>query len=204
MIIQHTHNNIDYILSNENLKTGDKVYPISRGRTSGNTHIHYEYDFRDFMCGFPTEPHTILDLKHSDNYKPYEIRTDHGYGPLEMYYKIVASMNKKDYIVDRRTREIPRLSLKKNKPTTEDDIILLVLDKVSNSTQILITSKKVHVNFILGSFLTDWEIHCLKLFRTEPEEPPRGVLKFHKTYELTDILKRYDETKPTETESTAK
>ena len=53
MIIKHTVNNIDYILSNENLCVGDKVYPISRGRTCELTnpkksyHIHYEYDFRE-------------------------------------------------------------------------------------------------------------------------------------------------------------
>jgi hypothetical protein len=185
MIIQHTYKEIDYILSNENLKVNDKVFPISRGRTWNDTHIHFNYDFRDFMCGFPDEPHTILDLKHSDNYKPYEVRTDHGYGPIEMYYKILVSMNKKDYIVDRRLH-----------PKTKE-MILFVLDKSSHSTQVFIGPKKFSINILLSAFLTDWEIHCLKLFRTEPEEPQKGVLKFHKTYELTDILKRYDKEEET-------
>jgi len=183
MIIQHTYKGIDYILSNENLKVGDRVFPISRGRTWNDKHIHYEYDFRDFMCGFPDEPHIILDLNYSKNYKPYEIHTDHGFGPVEMYYKIEVSMNKSDYIVDRKIHT-------KNKKT-----YLFVLDKTSHSTQILIGPKKFFINIKLTKFLTDWEIHCLKLFRTEPEEPQKGPIKFHKTYELTDVLKRYDNEK---------
>jgi hypothetical protein len=189
MIIQHTYNSIDYILSNENLKKGDRVYPISRGRTAGNTHIHYEYDFRDFMSGFPKEPHIIEDLKHSENCKPYEIRTDHGYGPAEMYYRIVASMNKSDYIVDRR----PRPNIKDIKSCSE--MYLFVMDKVSRSTQIVIGPKTVKINFTMQSFLTPWEIHCLQLFRDEPEKPQKGPIKFHKEYELVDVLKRYDDQK---------
>jgi len=105
MIIQHTHNDIDYILSNENLKVGDRVCPISRGRTYGDKHIHFEYDFRNFMCGFPDEPHIIQDLHYSKNDKAYQVHTSHGFGPIEMYYKIIVSMNKSDYIVDRRINE---------------------------------------------------------------------------------------------------
>lgn len=191
MIIQHTYKDIDYILTNENLKEGDKVFPISRGRSYGDTHIHYEYDFRDFMSGFPDEPHTIVNMKYSD-YKPYEVHTDHGFGPRELYYKIVVSMNKNDYVVDRRPHP-------KNK-----EMCLFVLDKASRSTQIFISPKKFSINTVLSSFLTDWEIHCLKLFRAEPEEPQKEPIKFHKTYELIDILSRYNETKPTETENTAK
>lgn len=188
MIIQHTYKNIDYILSNENLKVDDKVYPISCGRTAGNIHIHYEYDFRDFMCGFPNEPHIIEDMKYSENYKPYEIRTDHGYGPLEMYYKIIVSLNKSDYVVDRRL------------DTSTNEMILFVMDKVSHSTQMMIGPdgpNEFFVNHNLTAFLTPYEIHCLKLFRIEPEERQKGFFKFHKTYELNDILKRYDKTKTT-------
>jgi len=83
--------------------------------------------------------------------------------------------------------------MKKNK-----QVYLSVLDKASHSTQILIGPKKFSINIVLSSFLSDWEIHCLKLFRTEPEEPQKGPLHFHKTYELVDVLKRYNN----ETENT--
>ena len=83
------HNNIRYTLSNEDLKIGDKVYPIAKGRCLDNGDwILHNFDYRDFMSGFPDEPHTILNLKYSD-YKPYEIQTDKGYGPIESYYKII-------------------------------------------------------------------------------------------------------------------
>lgn len=188
MIIQHTYKEIDYILSNENLKVGDAVFPISRGRTWNNTHIHFEYDFRDFMCGFPDEPHLILDLHYSKNDKAYEVHTDHGFGPVEMYYKIIVSMNKNDYIVDRKPHP-------KN-----NEMHVFVMDKASHSTQILVGPNKISNNHILSSFLTPWEIHCLKLFRTEHDEDQKGLFKFHKTYELIDVLKRYDN----ETENTTK
>ena len=42
----------------------------------------------NLVSGWKSEPHTILDLHHSD-YKPYEVHTDHGYGPVESYFKIL-------------------------------------------------------------------------------------------------------------------
>jgi hypothetical protein len=94
MEIEQTHNKIRYTLSNENLKVTDEVFPIGRGRIKDDgTFILRELDYRDFMCGFPDNPHTILDLRHSD-YKPYEIRTDHGYSPIECYYKIIKKEKK--------------------------------------------------------------------------------------------------------------
>lgn len=83
------HKGNQYLFSNENLKNGDLVFPISNGRVSGDTYEHEYYDFKDYMSGFPNEPHTILDINHS-NYKPYQIRTSHGYGPIETYYKIIS------------------------------------------------------------------------------------------------------------------
>lgn len=74
-------------MTNEDLQVGDKVYPISHGRTKDGKYEHEYFDFRDFMSGYPDEPHTILDLHHSDD-KGYEIRTDMGYGPREKYFKI--------------------------------------------------------------------------------------------------------------------
>ena len=46
------------------------------------------FNWEDFMSGFPNEPHTNLELPYSD-YKPYEVRTDNGYSPIECYYKII-------------------------------------------------------------------------------------------------------------------
>lgn len=78
-----------YKLTNKGLRVGDKVFPIARGRTfdDGGWILH-ELDFKDYSTGFPNDPHTIIDLKYSD-YKPYEIKTDKGYGPREQYCKIV-------------------------------------------------------------------------------------------------------------------
>ncbi|NMC57889.1 MAG: hypothetical protein GYA51_00625 [Candidatus Methanofastidiosa archaeon] len=89
MKIEKHHNGIRYTLSNENLAVGDKVYPIAWGRCldDGGWILH-DFDFKVSCSGFPNEPHTILDLHHSD-YKPYEVRTNMGYSPIECYYKIV-------------------------------------------------------------------------------------------------------------------
>jgi hypothetical protein len=89
MNVEKVHNGIRYTLSNDDLKVGDKVFPIAWGRCldDGGWILH-DIDFRELTSGFPDEPHEILDLKHSD-YKPYEVRTDHGYSPSECYYKII-------------------------------------------------------------------------------------------------------------------
>lgn len=78
-----------YTLSNDNLKVGNKVFPIVNGRCTDNGEfILHDLDFRNFISGFPNQPHTILNLKHSD-YKPQEVRTDFGYSPVECYFKII-------------------------------------------------------------------------------------------------------------------
>ena len=89
MIIEKVHNGIRYTLSNENLKVGDKVYSIANGRCldKGGWILH-DFDFSDFMSGFPNEPHIIENLKYSD-YKPYEVKTDMGFSPRECYYKVI-------------------------------------------------------------------------------------------------------------------
>lgn len=88
MKIERYHDGLRYTLSNDNLKVGDKVYPIANGRClDGGGWILHGFDFGEWSS-FPQDPHTILNLKHSD-YKPYEIRTDHGFGPVEKYYKII-------------------------------------------------------------------------------------------------------------------
>lgn len=89
MKIEHVFNKIRYTLTNENLNVGDKVYPITRGRCldDGGWILH-NLDYRDFISGFPNEPHTLLDLNYSKS-KPYQVRTDMGYSPIECYYKII-------------------------------------------------------------------------------------------------------------------
>ena len=89
MKVEHVHEGMRYTLSNDDLKTGDEVFPIADGRClGGDDWILHGFDYRDFCSGFPDEPHIILDLNHSE-YKPEEIRTNHGYGPREKYYKII-------------------------------------------------------------------------------------------------------------------
>lgn len=95
MKIEKMYNGMRYTLSNEDLRKGDKCYPIAHGRCLADKDgklngewILHDFDFREFMSGFPNEPHVIKNLKYSD-YKPYEIQTDHGYGPIEAYYKII-------------------------------------------------------------------------------------------------------------------
>lgn len=88
---------IRYTLSNENLAVGDKVYPIAWGRClDGGGWIFHNYDYNPVCSSFPTEPHTILDLHHSD-YKPYQVRTKEGYGPIEIYYKIIKMEKQEEY-----------------------------------------------------------------------------------------------------------
>jgi hypothetical protein len=90
MIVKHKYNGKEYTLTNENLQVGDKVYSISWGRSDSKnfTWNHEYFDWRNLVSGWKSEPHTILDLHHSD-YKPYEVHTDHGYGPVESYFKIL-------------------------------------------------------------------------------------------------------------------
>jgi hypothetical protein len=94
MVIEKMFNGIRYTLSNENLKVNDEVFPIASGRCLDNGGwILHDFSFEDYSTGFPDEPHRILKLKHSD-YKPYEVRTNHGYSPIERYYKIIKKEEK--------------------------------------------------------------------------------------------------------------
>ena len=89
MLVEKYLNGTRYTLSNEGLAVGDEVYPIARGRSleDGGWILH-EFDYSESCSGFPDEPHVIVDLDYS-TYKPYQIRTDHGYGPIEQYFKII-------------------------------------------------------------------------------------------------------------------
>ena len=86
----YTHNGKIYTLSNEGLVEGDKVFPIAFGHTENGKWIHEDFRIEQLIKWneFPDEPHTIEDLHYSD-FKPYEIRTDYGFGPIEKYYKII-------------------------------------------------------------------------------------------------------------------
>lgn len=89
MKIETVHNNIRYTLSNDNLKVGDSVYPIAKGRVvNNNEFIYHNFDFSESMSGFPDDPDIIEDLNYSE-YKPYEVRTDNGWSPKESYFKII-------------------------------------------------------------------------------------------------------------------
>jgi len=84
----YTYNGKKYHLTNEDLKVGDNVFPISHGKVTNGSYEHHQFDFRDHMSGFPDNHHIILDLHYSDD-KAYEVRTDHGFCPAECYFKIV-------------------------------------------------------------------------------------------------------------------
>ncbi len=93
MLVSHKYNNKIYVLSNEHLSEGDLVFPTAIGKVNEKDEfIIEEFNYENCMSGFPDEPHIIRDLHHSD-YKPYEIRTSHGYGPVEKYFKITAINN---------------------------------------------------------------------------------------------------------------
>jgi hypothetical protein len=80
----------DKLFSNENLQVGDLVYPIYTPALKSF--------FLDCMSGYPDEPHTIKQLKRSE-YKPYETSTSHGYGPEEIYFKIIPNGSAKPDII---------------------------------------------------------------------------------------------------------
>ena len=92
MIVEKVHNGIRYTLSNENLNVNDEVFPIAWGRcVDNNQWILHEIDYDH--SGFPDEPHIITNLNYSD-YKPYQVSTDFGYGPIEQYFKIIKKEKK--------------------------------------------------------------------------------------------------------------
>lgn len=91
MKIEHNNENIRYLLSNEELKNGDKVYPLTRGRcTAEGEYLISSIDFSNPISDFPDDPHTIKDMDYSKGKnKPYEVHTSHGFGPKEIFFKII-------------------------------------------------------------------------------------------------------------------
>jgi len=121
----HVYQHILYTLSNEDLKVGDETFPVSAGISKDDVYIHERFEFARYMSGFPNDPHIIKDLHHNDQYKPYEIRTNQGYGPKEQYFKIIS---KKDLMNDLS----PSLqAYYKNKYNKENDYPLIYVVKSS-------------------------------------------------------------------------
>ena len=89
MKIEHVHEGIRYTLSNDDLKDGDEVFPIGYGRCTDDGWILHDLNYSKYSSGFPNDPHVIKNVKHNPTYKPYEVHTDHGYSPIESYYKII-------------------------------------------------------------------------------------------------------------------
>lgn len=91
MQVEHIHNGIRYTLSNEDLRVGDKTFPIAYGRCldDGGWILH-GFDFREII-GFPDDPHIIEDLNYDNSQqgKAYQVKTNYGYSPIERYYKII-------------------------------------------------------------------------------------------------------------------
>jgi hypothetical protein len=85
-----------YVFSNEGLQVGDQVFPIVDGQLIGGEwcltglrlRSGMQSDEKEYCTGFPNDPHTILNLSHSDD-RSHEVRTNHGYGPVEGYFKLV-------------------------------------------------------------------------------------------------------------------
>lgn len=76
-------------LTNEGLAVGDKVFPLTSGWTNGRKYYVLRVTTDLTSSGWPSDPHTILDLNHGGS-KSHEVRTDKGYGPRECYFKLMA------------------------------------------------------------------------------------------------------------------
>lgn len=93
MEISVVHEGQLFTFSNENLEVNNQVYPISNGRVNDNNeYIHESFDFSDFYETRKSKNeddfHYILNLYNSQ-YKPQQIETTHGFGPIEKYYKLI-------------------------------------------------------------------------------------------------------------------
>lgn len=71
--------------SNEDLQVGDETFTLVWGYTPNQEHFVTDIRWQDYD---PRDPHIILDLNHSPS-KSHEVRTNHGYGPKESYFKII-------------------------------------------------------------------------------------------------------------------
>ncbi len=86
MKVEKVIDDLRYTLSNEELKNGDEVFHIANGRClDDDDWILHEIKFD---LDFPNHPHILMDNKYSD-LKPYQVKTDKEYGPIESYFKII-------------------------------------------------------------------------------------------------------------------
>jgi len=91
MEIEHVHDrSVRYTLTNEGLQVGDKVFPIAMGRKRDDgSWVLHEFHWQDYMCGFPLEPHEIVEFEQNKGEQYREIRTNHGSSPEYCYFKII-------------------------------------------------------------------------------------------------------------------
>ena len=85
-------NGVFHLLSNKNLKIGDKVFPLTTGYTHhGKYYVldtcnYHNNSYSLLACtGWPDQPHTIISLFQEDGLP--RIQTDKGEGPAACYFK---------------------------------------------------------------------------------------------------------------------
>lgn len=86
MKLEKVKEGIRYTFSNEGVNDGDLTWPLIHGRCTDEGWIMHDTSWHDFDL---EKPHVIKNTKHDPKYKPYEVRTDKGYGPKETYFKII-------------------------------------------------------------------------------------------------------------------
>lgn len=180
MKVKYKYKGIDYVLTNDNLKVGDFVYPIGRGfcSTAEKEFIFDSiFDFRYHTSGFPTSPHTIKNLHHSD-YKPYEVQTDMGYGPIETYFQVIVSMDPARYEI---TEFTTRNFVHSKKVET-----ILVRDTHTGAIVLSIIDNKISQHFLLKKwkFFPKEDIEKIKAYFALPYP---GIIKPH-SYNLKTVL----------------
>ena len=78
------------------IKVGDKTFPFLRGHCDdiekGPFNEKINWDTKDFMSGWPDDPHIIENLNY-DDYKPYRISTDKGFGSPGRYIKVIGQVS---------------------------------------------------------------------------------------------------------------
>lgn len=140
MVVEKVSNGYRFTLSNENLCVGDKVFHIASGRVvNKDLWILHKIEYDE---SFPRDPHIITNLEHSKTEKSHQISTNHGYGPIESYFKIV----KKEAVVQGATgrawAEVPideitvnitvKLSAMQPIETVEDAIEKGIINELEN------------------------------------------------------------------------
>jgi hypothetical protein len=88
MKIETVHEEVRYLLSNENHKQGELVYPIGWGRqTENDGWVLHKINWKETFSDFPDSPHTVKSIeKHK---KEVTVHTNFGYSFHDSYYKII-------------------------------------------------------------------------------------------------------------------